>query len=229
MEKLKPTDFIRVQNLRVANMQRLDSAPRDGSVDFIPPNKIQVELSEPQTWGTAVKIETAANLQQVLNWADIARHDVEMYIVKKGPCMAALGLALIHEAFNYGLTDEDHEDIGEQVHKIMGVRILTKVDDITFVYGIDGKHNEMRINDVVVCTAAKVSQYPRMGDALLFEEQSEDDEGMVHAVEFMNSQYFKTGYFSHRSCIAERVRPATPEQIKEYLTLKYKYETDKNK
>lgn len=157
---------------------------------------------------------------------EMAEGMVDVYIVRQGPQMAALGIALIKEAFSEGLSEELHEDYGEQVRDLIGRRMLTKVDEPDFVLAFDGSVNDIKVDGVVVCRAKKVrTYYGTKGDVVTFEEKRVLGNGMVEAFDGCNTDFFTRRLFAKRCYLGERVRPADKDQIINYLKLKRDYES----
>lgn len=171
--------------------------------------------------------------------AYMKNHEFEVYIVRKSSNMANLGMAIIKSSFEQGYTGGDkYESMADEVREMIGTRILTRVPTEEFIHRTESDFIEMRVEGVVVCSCKDLFAYTRPDNVVLFEAQNLGEpceNGMIHAQNDLNTDYFKRRQFGLRSYNAQYVRPATEVQHIEYLKLKYEFlkslanETDNNK
>lgn len=119
-------DFIRLHDMNIESVAH-QMAPPNHKGDN---NKMVLGLINQYSPDCSAKIETPFSAAMADDLKKLFNHDVELYVVRKGPHMAALGMSLIKEAFSHGLSEEDHEDFSAQVHDLIGGNILTKVDPL---------------------------------------------------------------------------------------------------
>jgi len=218
-----------MQGLRIDSLGPLaPSSPCDPYLISAP--KILLRLIDFSTIGTpTVEIKTPASLETVKDLSELATHELELYLVRKGPQMAKLGIALIKEAF--GQNEETREEYGEQVRQILGGRLLTKdePEEERFTFGLYGDYNNLVISGYLPVEARKVRVYnsPSVG-TIMFEEKGVLPSGFIEAADKCTTTFFKRRSFGEMAFAAERVKDATPEEIRKYLLLKFHYENDKD-
>lgn len=218
MDTTNKPDFIRIADLRINKLE--------AKVDELFPRSVFGLDNFERTVDISFDIEGTHKTAEAVR--ALRNEYVDLYIVRKGPQSAALGMALIKDAF--GQSEELREEYGEQVRDIIGKRMLTKEtdeaakyegQDARFDFGLNGDVNTLVVSGYLPTEARKVRALYEVGGAVKI---FEDLEGRrTFTVGSGGPAFFDKSYFA-----AERVREATPEQIREYLILKFEYENDKN-
>lgn len=174
---------------------------------------------------TTLKVKLPETPQVYETLAHIKNSEVEVYIVRKGANMANLGMAIIKSSFDSGFTGPDkYESLADEVREMIGTRILTKVEpEAEFIHRTESDLIEMRVEGVVVCSCKMLHAYTRPDSVILFEAKNFGRNGMVEAVDYLTTDYFKRLSFGMQAFNSRYVRPATEAQHIEYLKLKYEH------
>lgn len=208
----------------------------DMHLNSVQPNDIhgyvKAEFGSANGHITTLKVKLPTSAQVYATLKHIQKEEVEVYIVRKGMNMANLGMAIIKSSFDSGFTGPDkYESLADEVRALIGTRILTKDEpEAVFVHhlGVDDV-TVMRVDGVDVCACKDVHAYTRPDGVVLFEAKRlhpagvTSADGMVEAVDYLTTDYFKRLAFGKRAYNSRYVRPASEEQRVEYLKLKYEH------